>query len=211
MVSASSYCARLKLFESLSTIMQTTSRSEKNVSQLSITSLASSIMVNGWLLVPRLCLIGITSMNGLIVSSSLASIKPLKYLYSVFFPSQAMKYLCLGSVFADFSLKRFPYGWSSLKIRPPSRHHIHLVDHSHLEKRMNERYQYPRASPGSGGKASLSAPRGGVFNLAFPALARERNQRTASFPLTSLGNQTEGPRHIVHPNTLSQSSCQIVL
>ena len=40
-----------------------------------------------------------------------------------------------------------------------------------------------------GGFASFSAPRGGVSHLAFPALAREWNQHTASAPLASLGNQ----------------------
>ena len=40
----------------------------------------------------------------------------------------------------------------------------------------------------SGGKASSWAPRGVVFHLAFPALAREWNQYTASAPLASLGN-----------------------
>ena len=41
----------------------------------------------------------------------------------------------------------------------------------------------------SGGKAFSLAPRGGVSHLAFPALAREWNQRTASAPLASLGNE----------------------
>ena len=41
----------------------------------------------------------------------------------------------------------------------------------------------------SGGFASFSAPRGGVFHLAFPALARDWNHQDASPPLASLGNQ----------------------
>jgi len=42
----------------------------------------------------------------------------------------------------------------------------------------------------SGGFASFSAPRVGVSHLAFPALAREWNQHTASAPLASLGNES---------------------
>ncbi|WP_133299345.1 hypothetical protein [Sphaerochaeta halotolerans] len=41
----------------------------------------------------------------------------------------------------------------------------------------------------SGGVASFSAPRDGVSHLAFPALARQRNPYTDSFPLAPLGNQ----------------------
>jgi len=41
----------------------------------------------------------------------------------------------------------------------------------------------------SGGVASFSAPRDGVSHLAFPALARERNNHADSFPLAPLGNQ----------------------
>ncbi len=42
----------------------------------------------------------------------------------------------------------------------------------------------------SGGVASSWAPaRGGVFHLAFPALARDWNHQDASPPLASLGNE----------------------
>ncbi|MCF7953942.1 MAG: hypothetical protein K9K78_07700 [Spirochaetales bacterium] len=40
-----------------------------------------------------------------------------------------------------------------------------------------------------GGFASFAAPRGGVFLLAFPALAREWNLLIASAPLASFGNK----------------------
>ncbi len=40
-----------------------------------------------------------------------------------------------------------------------------------------------------GGFASFSAPRCGVFHLAFPALAQDWNQNTASAALASLGNE----------------------
>jgi hypothetical protein len=43
-----------------------------------------------------------------------------------------------------------------------------------------------------GGIASLNAPRGEVSHLTFPALARERNQLAASFPLAPFGNQFTG-------------------
>jgi len=41
----------------------------------------------------------------------------------------------------------------------------------------------------SGGFAPSWAPRGGVFHLAFPALAREWNHQDASTPLASFGNK----------------------
>ncbi|MCF7953051.1 MAG: hypothetical protein K9K78_03100 [Spirochaetales bacterium] len=57
-----------------------------------------------------------------------------------------------------------------------------------------------------GGFASLAAPKGGVFRLAFPALAREWNLRKASNPLAPLGNEICCRRHKVDKSRIKRSS-----
>jgi len=57
----------------------------------------------------------------------------------------------------------------------------------------NERYHYPGIAPGQevarGDFASLPAPRGEVWILTLPALARESGPLHGPFPLASFGNQ----------------------
>jgi len=63
-----------------------------------------------------------------------------------------------------------------------------------------------------GGFASFSAQRGGVFHLAFPALARDWKHQDTSTPLASLGNQTRIQIHFYsagenHGSTLARGFC----